>query len=287
MRMTLTIIGFLIALYAAIVALAWAFQGSLIYPAPPVRAHVPAGYESIAYTTQDGLTLAAGYRPPAPDTPTLIFFHGNGADWQSSADVTAPLARVGYGVLAAEYRGYGGNPGSPSEAGLYDDGRAAYAFLIGRGIPPEDIVLVGNSLGSGVATHVASEVEARALVLISPFDSLEATASRALRWLPVRALLRDRYDNRAKFAQIAMPVLILHGEADTLISLDQARALAEARPGTELVAYTGWGHELVFNPAIQERIAAFLSGEPTTSRTPWADRSRRDRGSARRGESGD
>ncbi len=257
--MTLWITAALLTLYAAIVALAWAFQGSMIYPAPPVRAqHVPHNYERITYTTSDGLTLAAGHRPAAPGMPTLIFFHGNGADWQSSALVTQRLAQRGTGVLAAEYRGYGGNAGTPSEAGLYRDGRAAYEFVSRSGVAPADIVLVGNSLGSGVATQLAGEVEAAALVLISPFDSLEATAARHMCLLPVRRLLRDRYDNEAKFARIAMPVLILHGESDTLITLAQAQALVQARPATRIVTFPGWGHDLVFNPHINDEIARFL-----------------------------
>ncbi len=261
------LLAILLALYAVLVALAWAFQGAMIYPAPPLRAHhVPPGFERVEYATANGLTLAAGYRPAAPGKPTLIFFHGNGADWQSSTEVTARLAGEGYGILAAEYRGYGGNPGRPSEQGLYADGRAAYAFALSQGIAPENIVLVGNSLGTGVATHLASEVEARALVLISPFDSLAATASRHMRFLPVRRLLRDRYDNEAKFGALAMPVLILHGEDDTLITLAQARALVAARPDTQLVTYPGWGHELVFNAAIQRDIARFLERIPEPAR---------------------
>lgn len=258
MRMTIWIAASLLALYAFIVALAWAFQGRMIYPAPPARSQVPPGFERIEYPTADRLMLVAGYRPAAPNMPTLIFFHGNGADWQSSAQVTQRLAASGYGVLAAEYRGYGDNPGSPSEAGLYEDGRAAYGFLLERGVEPNAIVLVGNSLGSGIATHLAADVEARALVLISPFDSLEATASRHMRFLPVRRLLRDRYDNRAKFGAIAMPVLILHGEDDMLITLRQARALVAERPETKLVTFPGWGHDLVFNEAIQNEIVRFL-----------------------------
>ena len=253
------LLGALVLLYLALVALAFLFQNRLIYPAPAVQSQVPAGYERVRYITADGIELAAGWRRAAPGRPTLLFFHGNGADWQSTAFVTARLASEGYGVLAAEYRGYGGNPGAPTEKGLYEDGRAAWAFLRDQNVTAEDIVLLGNSLGSGVATHLATEVNPAALVLISPFDSLEETASRAMRWLPVRQLIRDRYDNVGKIPHITAPVLILHGEEDTLISLPQVRALARTREDVELVTYAGWGHELVMNEAVQDRIARFLS----------------------------
>lgn len=246
--------------YLAIAGLLYLGQARFIYPVPPARAEVPPGYEAISYGTTDGLELVAGYRPAEPDRPTLLFFHGNGADWQSTASVTGQMVEAGYGVLAAEYRGYAGNKGKPSEAGLYEDARAAWRWLRERGVAGEDIVLVGNSIGSGVAVHLATEVEAGAVVLISPFDSLEATASRRLGWLPVRWLLRDRYDNAGKLPQVREPVLILHGEGDSLIVPEQARALAAARTDTELQLFPGWGHDLVVNPEVQRQIAAYLDG---------------------------
>ena len=253
------IAALLLVAYAALVALIWFKQGSMIYPAPPVRGDTPPGFERVSYPTADGLALNAGYRSARDGMPTLLFFHGNGSDWQSTALVTERLAAQGYGVLAAEYRGYAGNRGVPSETGLYEDARGAWNWLLAQDVAAEDIVLVGNSIGSGVAVHLATEVEPRALVLVSPFDSLEETASRKLRWLPVRTLLRDRYDNASKLPGIAAPVLILHGEADSLIGVDQARALAAARPDTGIETFPGWGHDLIVNEAVQDRIAAFLA----------------------------
>jgi pimeloyl-ACP methyl ester carboxylesterase len=265
---SLWLLGAILALYIGVSALAWMYQGRMIYPAPLARAGVPPGFERITYRTADGLELSAGYRAARGDLPTLLFFHGNGADWQSTAGVTQRLAAHGFGVLAAEYRGYGGNPGVPSENGLYADGRAAFLYLREHGVAPNRTVLVGNSLGSGVATQLAGEVDALALVLISPFDSLEATASRHMRWLPVRTLLRDRYDNAGKLGRITIPVLILHGEADTLISLDQARRLAAARPDTELITYPEWGHDLVLHEEVQMRIAEAIHGIAARSTDP-------------------
>ncbi len=259
LRFGLWAIGVFAALYVAVVILAWAFQGRLIYPAPPVSADIPAGFERVEYRTDDGIDIAAGYRPARAGMPTLLFFHGNGASWQSTALVTDRLVAQGYGVLAAEYRGYGGNTGTPSEDGLYRDGRAALSWLNKQGVALGDVVLVGNSIGSGVATQLASEVNARALVLISPFASLTETAAGAMPWLPVRALLRDRYDNAAKFPGIPLPILILHDQTDTLIPIAQAEHLARSRAGAELVTYTGWGHDLVVNEAVQDRIGKFLT----------------------------
>ena len=227
----------LLAGYVGVVALVHFNQRKLIYPVPALNTALPDGFERVEYATSDGLLLSAGYRVSRAKKPTLVFFHGNGSDWQSGAFVTRKLAEAGYGVLAASYRGYGGNAGEPSERGFYADGRAAFKFLESKGIEPQSIVPIGNSIGSGVATQMASEFDVHSLVLISPFDSLTDTASRLYPWAPVRLLLRDRYDNLGKLPTLEMPILILHGEDDTLIAEEQARTLAAARVGTRFVSY--------------------------------------------------
>jgi uncharacterized protein len=237
--------------FAGVVGLLYTYQRELIYPVPEVDRSVPAGFQPISYTTQDGLILNAGYRPARPGMPTLLFFHGNSVDWQSTEHTTELAVARGYGVLAAEYRGYGGNPGSPSEAGLYADGYAALDWLLAQGVAAERIVLVGNSLGSGVATELASQVPACALVLVSPFMSMTATAANTYPFAPVDWLLADRFDNVAKIGRAAMPVLVVHGEDDALIPLDHARQLAAANPAAQLVALPGMGHNMAGTPAAQ------------------------------------
>lgn len=250
--------GVLLFVYGGLVALVYLNQHRMIYPAPPESGEVPPGFELVRFSTPDRLELISGYRPARDGMPTLLFFHGNGASWQSTALVTDRLVARGYGVLAAEYRGYGGNPGTPSESGLYEDARGAWNFLRAQGVDDGDIVIVGNSIGSGVAVNLATEVTARALVLISPFNSLADTASRKLRWLPVNMLLRDRYDNAGKIIEIGEPILVLHGEEDSLIALEQAQALAAVRDDTIIETYPGWGHDLVVHAPVQDRIASFI-----------------------------
>jgi hypothetical protein len=246
-------------LYAALAALLFVTQRSFIYPAPRGTGVAPAGIERVAYPTADGLTLHAGYRAARGGYPTILYFHGNGADWQSSVVATGRLVPRGYGVLAAEYRGYRGNPGRPSEHGLYHDGRAAIAFLRTQGVAPEEIVLVGNSIGSGVATQMATEIRPRALVLISPFTSLSRLVGEKFHWLPTGLLLRDRFENESKIGAVDAPILVLHGDADTLIPVAHARALAAANPAIELAILQGHGHDLAWHPAAEERIAGFLA----------------------------
>jgi len=244
--------------FSGVVGVLYAYQRELIYPVPTIDRTVPSGFQPISYRTEDGLTLNAGYRPARPGMPTLLFFHGNAVNWQSAQYTTELAVARGYGVLAAEYRGYGGNPGSPSEAGLYADGRAALDWLLAQGVAADRIVLVGNSLGSGVATELASQVHTRALVLVSPFMSMTATAANTYPFAPVDWLLADRFENAAKIDRVAMPVLVVHGEADELIPLDHARQLAAANPAAQLVALPGLGHNMAGKAEAQVPQLVFL-----------------------------
>ncbi|MBO6768889.1 MAG: alpha/beta fold hydrolase [Erythrobacter sp.] len=256
--MTTALATFAVA-YLALVAVLYLAQGSLIYPAPRGILPITGGFEEVSYTTADGLDLKAGYRAARPGFPTIVYFHGNGADWVSSVVATDRLVPEGYGVLAAEYRGYRGNPGSPSEEGLYRDGRAAIAFLAERGVDPGNLVLIGNSIGSGVAVQMASEIAPAALVLISPFASLSQLAAEKFRWLPTGLLLRDRYENMQKIGEIGAPTLILHGDADSVVPHIHAERLLAANPDAYLRIFSGYGHDLAWHDAAEEAVIAFLA----------------------------
>ncbi|WP_379553219.1 alpha/beta hydrolase [Qipengyuania sp. DGS5-3] len=254
----LATLGVVAVCYIAFAALVTLAQGKLIYPAPSGPGVDVPGFERITYTTEDGLEISAGYRAADPGQPTIVYFHGNGADWQSSVVATDRLVPLGYGVLAAEYRGYRGNPGTPREAGLYADGRAALAFLEERGVAASEVVLIGNSIGSGTATQLATEINPRALILISPFASLTRVVGEKIWWLPTKLLLRDRYENAAKIGDVAAPTLILHGDADTLIPHAHSETLAAASPNAELAIFPGAGHDLAWQDAAEMRVAEFL-----------------------------
>jgi uncharacterized protein len=234
-------------------------QRYFLYPAPSERLTVPPpGYSLIETLTADGLKIRAAYRPATEGKPTLLFFHGNG-DSVAGADVaTQRLTGAGYGALLAEYRGYAGNPGSPSESGLYQDGEAAIAWLAARGIDPGQLIIVGNSIGSGPATEMALRHRPAALVLISGFASLPFVVSDLYPFIPAKWMVRDRFDNEAKLARIKSPILILQGDADTLVRSINAQRLARANPAAKLVIIPGAGHELAYGAKGQEAILGWL-----------------------------
>lgn len=252
-------LGTMLALLAATGALYLA-QRSLIYPAPQHFAAIPAGYQQIALHTADGLDLAAIYSPPRAGQRVVVFFHGNGDSWDGAAQANRLIAGAGFGVLLVEYRGYGGNPGQPDEAGFYADGRAALGWLAAQGLGMERIVLVGNSIGSGTATELAKSTHPAGLVLISAFTSLPAVVGEQLPWLPIRWLVHDKYDNQRKLGAVTAPTLLLHGSADTMIGPSHAEALQAAQPKAQLVLVPEYGHELAYQEVSQRIELAWLQG---------------------------
>jgi fermentation-respiration switch protein FrsA (DUF1100 family) len=140
------------------------------------------------------------------------------------------FAQHDHGVLMLQYRGYGGNPGIPTEIGLYADGAAALDFLAAEGIPPNRLVLYGESLGSGVAVTLAAQREVAGLVLEAPFTSVAEVAQHHYSFMPASALVRDRFDSLAKIGGVRAPILILHGEQDRVVPIRFGRALFDAAP---------------------------------------------------------
>lgn len=199
---------------------------------PHPRATAAPDMAVVSYRTTDGLTLRSWHAPASGGHPTIVLFHGNAGTIASRAAKARLFLDAGYGVLLAEYRGYGGNPGTPTEDGLFADGRAALAFLAGRRVDPSRTVLYGESLGSGVAVRMAYEWAAKghsvaAVVLEAPFLSVVSVAKHHTPWAPVDWLLSDRYDSRARIAGLGAPLLIVHGEQDTTVPVGQGRALFE------------------------------------------------------------
>lgn len=250
-RLAIGLVGGALLAYGVTLPALYAAQDGLLFPATGSPAELPDGYDEIGLSTADGLQLRAAWRPPAPGRPVAVFFHGNGDSLSGAARATRVLAEAGYGVMLVEYRGYGGNPGKPGEAGLYADGRAALSWLSGKGIGSGQVVLIGNSMGSGVATQLAREARVAALVLVSPYSSLPELAAQKMPWVPARWLVRHRFDNLAKLPHVTAPVLIQHGTADTMILPGHAQDLAAAQPRAKLQLLSGLDHDLAWDRGAQ------------------------------------
>ena len=157
-------------------------------------------------------------------------FHGNAGHIGYHADRIERFAQGGYGALMLEYRGFGGNPGEPSEAGLLKDAAAALRFVAAQGVPARRVVLYGESLGTGVAVQAATRHQVGAVVLKSPYTSIAAAAQFHYPFIPASWLVSDRYNSLSRIAEVRAPILMLHGARDGVIPLRLGEALFAAAP---------------------------------------------------------
>jgi pimeloyl-ACP methyl ester carboxylesterase len=278
----------MIALTAAVLlaaAAVWGLQRRLVFfpdptPAPAAKTVLP-GAEDVELTTADGLWLGAWYVPPTAGssgentggtaettgTPpraegwTVLFAPGNGGNRAGRVEVARRLADRGVAVLLMDYRGYGGNPGSPSEKGLALDVRAALDHLLTqRRVDPERLIYVGESLGCAVATELATEHPPAALLLRSPFTALADVAGHHYPGVPAGLLLRDRFEVRANVGRLHVPVTVVYGDRDSIVPPEQSRRVAAAAPAlAKVLVVEGADHNdaaLVHGDAVIDEVLA-------------------------------
>lgn len=225
--------GFAALAYTLFVGSLYAFQRRVMYSPsrhrPEPEAYGVPDMEPVRLSTKDGLELTAWYQPARdPSALTVLYFHGNNEHLGTRAYKVRHYLDAGHGVLLVSWRGFAGNPGRPTERGLYADGRAALCFLGDQGIDASRIVYYGESLGSGVAVHLAVERPPAALVLEAPYSSTVDVAGGRYPFVPVRVLMKDRFDSHSKIGGVTAPVLILHGERDRTIPVRFGRKLLDA-----------------------------------------------------------
>lgn len=184
------------------------------------------GYDMVALQTSDGLSNKAWYSHPESAKKAVLFFVGNADGLNNYVRFFTQLRAADIAVLGVCYRGYCGNEGSPTEQGLYADADAALDFLR-KDFADKDIIAVGRSLGSGVAVNLAHKNSLGGLVLVSPFTSLPDVAAPIYWYVPVHWLMQDKFDSINKIAGVDAPVLIIHGDADSLIPISHSVALNE------------------------------------------------------------
>lgn len=221
------------AFVVVVLGLVWFGQRSLIYlpdrSTPPAAADVLPGGQDVTLTTSDGVALGAWYLPPTGTcTAAVLVAPGNGGNRAGRVGLAEAINERGPGVLVLDYRGYGGNEGSPSARGLALDVRAGRDFLLeDAGVPPGELVYLGESLGTGVVSELAAAHPPAALVLRSPFTSLSDMA-RALYGVTPGPLLRDRYPVQEHMRSIEAPVAVVLGTEDSVVPADQSRDVAQA-----------------------------------------------------------
>jgi uncharacterized protein len=262
-RVLTTLFAVPVIAYLAVLAYLYFNQRQLLYfpdrsrPQPGELRQI--GVREVQLTTADGLDLLSWYRPPQEGRPVIAYFHGNGGNIAHRADRLRRFGREGYGMLLVEYRGYGGNPGTPSEAGLFADARAGLEFLRAEGIAAGRVVLYGESLGTAVAVYAATQLPAAAIVLESPFTSLAAVAQHHYPFAPAALLLADRFDSRSRISMVKAPLLVLQGGNDGVVPARFGEALlAAANEPKERWFVPQAGHEDLAGYGALDAVVTFI-----------------------------
>ena len=255
----------LVLVVGTVVVMLWALQRRLIYfpdsASVPPAADVIAGAADVTLHTDDGLELGAWFVPAAGARDTgmaVLVAPGNAGNRADRAGFAEELSRRGLAVLLMDYRGYGGNPGSPSEDGLAADADAAAEVMRELGYPPQRMLYFGESLGSGVVAALQARHPPAGIVLRSPFTELADVGAHHYPWLPVRVLLRDRFPVMAHLAASDVPVMVIYGDRDSVIPpglsarvADHAASLAQR----VVIAHADHNDPVMFGSRVADAVA--------------------------------
>ena len=222
-------------------------QRKLIY-APDTERFDPAslgltGVVERVLEAPDGARIIAWYARAVPGNPTLLYFHGNAGSLETRQERIRKYAERGFGVFMMAYRGYGGSTGTPSEKANIADAKRAYDTLIGDGVSPSDIIIYGESLGTGVAVQVAAAKRVAGVILDAPYTSLVDVAEYQYPRLPSRSFMTDRYETAKYLPRMTAPLLIVQGKEDRVVPVEMGKAVYAAAPGPkEIAIFPGAGH---------------------------------------------
>jgi fermentation-respiration switch protein FrsA (DUF1100 family) len=258
--------------YGAAILYMYGRQRALLYHGSPRRPelnpHELPGMREVVVRTEDGLDLLSWYAPPARGRRVLVLFHGNAGLLDERTEKLRLYLDSGLGVFALAWRGFSGNPGKPTEEGLYRDAEAAIARLAALGHGPEDLILYGESLGTAVATKIAAERPVAALILEAPPLSIVKMGQLRYPWLPVSRLVKDRFETDRRIGRVTCPILILHGRHDAVVPFSMGESLARLAPGrAELAAFDDGAHVDLHRYGAVERVMDFLVSRGVVEQT--------------------
>lgn len=251
-----------ISIYLLFVVILYAFQRHIQYL--PSKTNIALskfsleGFEEIKLTTKDSLELTSWYKGGDFNKKIILYFHGNGGSLGDRAFRYQEFAKK-FNILALSYRGYSGNEGKPTEKGLIYDAMAAYEFLLAEGFQNNDIIIYGESIGSGVAMNLAQNRNFHMLVLESPFYSALSVAKSRYWMFPVRLLMKDKFRSDLWVKNVSSPVLIVHGDEDEVVEINQGRKLYDAVISRKkFVEVKGVGHSNFSDNFMIDEIEKFL-----------------------------
>lgn len=278
MRLILTGLAVLAGIYLVILLLVFVGQRQFLYfpdqSVPPASFLGQMGVESVVIRSGSDGDLASLWRAPkAQDSPVILMFHGNAGSHFNRIPIYQALASDGAGVLGAGYPGYGGNSGTANETELFQAAQENYDWLIRKGIKPDRIIIIGESLGSGVAAHLASQNDAAGLMVLAAYSGMDEMAQRQFPLFPARWLVKDRFRTIDRIDSIDMPLVWIHGTEDQLIPFAMGRSILNAAKDPKTAfPIKGAGHNDLWDKGIDKIIRdvarKLVAGEPAANKAP-------------------
>ena len=262
-NLLLTIIIASSLIYLIVLVFLFFFQRSLLYH-PNVNNYfndkLKVDIEEVQIKTSDDINLLGWFHKKDLNRfKTVVYFHGNAGKLENRIHKLNHFKDIDVNFLIISWRGFSGNSGKPTEKGLYEDGKSTIDWLKNIGLSDKDIVLYGESLGTGIATHIAQNRKFAGLVLETPFTSMVDAAKNVYPYIPVGILLKDRYENEKKIKHINIPVLVMHGEADQIVPFKMGKKIYEMANKPKYSYFTKYdNHMMEYDDKLVFALSSFI-----------------------------
>ena len=216
--------------------------------------------EKVKIKTKDNIELMSWYHSKnSNDYKTILFLHGNAGSLENRIHKINHFKDINVNFLLISWRGFSGNEGKPTEKGLYQDARSAVAWLKSRDISENDIIIYGESLGTGVATEIAQNKNFGGIILESPFTSMVDAGKDKYPYLPVRLLLKDKYESDKKIKNIKNPILIMHGKIDNIVPFHMGKKMYELANQPKYSYFSEYDdHMMEYNEKLLKALSKFI-----------------------------
>ena len=252
----------LILIYFVITVVVYFFQRKLLYhPFSPLITGkgLIHNFETINFKTSDNFELKGWFHLKNSNKKTILFLHGNAGNLDNRIDKLNFLGNMDINFLIISWRGYSGNPGNPSETGLYKDALGGIEWLNKKGISNDQIILYGESLGTAITTEVAQNENFAGIILEAPFTSMVDMGQKIYPIFPVRFLLKDKYESKNKIKNIKSPILVLHGRKDKIVPFYMGEKIFEMANSPKFKYFTDLDdHMMNFDEKLVNEIDLFI-----------------------------
>ena len=259
----LQLISIIFFLYLFVLVFLYFYQRNLLYH-PNENNYsgdkILVNIEKVKIQTSDNIELLGWYHEKnLKDYKTLVYFHGNAGSLENRIHKLNHFQDMNINFLIIAWRGFSGNNGKPTEQGLYEDGKSAINWLAKKGVYEKNLILYGESLGTGVATHLAQKKNYAGIILETPFTSMIEAAKTFYPYIPVNLLLKDKFENYKKVKNINSPILIMHGEADQIVPFSMGKKIYEVANEPKYSYFTKYdNHMMEFDERLVNAIKSFI-----------------------------